>query len=377
MGGLNIRTFKMISIPAKLQQPGIRFVLVAKRGKKPFQLGWQKKNIAFNDPELINHLRDDGNYGIIGGNGLMLLDFDNKEVQEKALPLLPETFTVMTGSGMLHLYYKSNGEDSFKGFDSELNTIFDVQGNGKQVIGPGSVHPNGNYYEVVKDVPIAFIEYEELKSKLMQFDNKPKKDSVSKKENKEYVKISNNDFLDTLKEKVDMSEALEYCGVNTDSNPTSCPFHESKGGQCLGFNNETAHCFHCENSWNVFSLIKEYKKCDFKEALDIVAGMAGMKDELLESKKKYIEDMKKKEVEVLDRKIAEEKTKIKDKTSIIQIPGYTRIVKTIDGKEQDPIKDKIMNKVFRSKSTRGTTLGDENIKIKIPEGEQENENAKD
>jgi len=102
-----------------------------------------------------------------------------------------------------------------------------------------------------------------------------------------------------------------------------------------------------------------------------------MKDELIESKKKYIEEMKKKEVEFLDRKIAEEKVKISEKTDIIKIPGDTGIIKTIEGKEQDPLKDKIINKLFRKKTTRGTTLGDENIKIKIPDGEQENENAKD
>jgi len=365
----------MINIPKRLQEPGIRFVLVGKKGKRPFQLGWQKKNIEFNNPELINHLASDGNYGIIGGNGLMLLDFDNKEVQEKALPLLPETFTVMTGSGMLHLYYRSNGEDSFKGFDAELNTIFDVQGNGKQVIGPGSIHPNGNYYEVVKDIPIAFIDYTELKTKLMQFDNKPKKNSIDKKEKKEYVKISSNEFLEKLKDSIDMSEVLEHCGVNTDSNPTACPFHESKGGQCLGFNNETAHCFHCEGRWNVFSLIKEYKKCDFSEALDILAGMAGLRDELLDNKIKYIENMKKKEVEFIDTKIAEEKIKLDEKTDVIKIPGDTGIIKTFDGTIKDPVKDKIINKLFRKKTTRGTTLAEDNNKIKIP-GDEENADAK-
>jgi len=370
MGGLSIGTFKMINIPTRLQEQGIRFVLVEKKGKKPFQLGWQKKNISYNDPELLNHIAKDGNYGIIGGNGLILLDFDNKEIQEKALPLLPETFTVKTGSGMLHLYYKSNGENSFKGFDEELNTIFDVQGNGKQVIGPGSIHPNGNYYEVVKDIPISFIDYNELKTKLMQFDKKPKRELI--KVNSNNGNFENDEFLEELRDEISMSEVLEYCKVNTDNNPTTCPFHDSKGGHCLGFNNETAHCFHCEGSWNIFSMIRDYMKCDFKDALDILANMAGMKDKLIESKNNYIERMKKLEAETLQRRLDDEKKRIAKKyPNRISIPNDTGIIKTIEGKDLDPIAESLKARLFRTKTTRGTsTADDEIIKISAPEAKK-------
>jgi len=360
----------MINIPTRLQEQGIRFVLVEKKGKKPFQLGWQKKNISYNDPELLNHIAKDGNYGIIGGNGLILLDFDNKEIQEKALPLLPETFTVKTGSGMLHLYYKSNGENSFKGFDEELNTIFDVQGNGKQVIGPGSIHPNGNYYEVVKDIPISFIDYNELKTKLMQFDKKPKRELI--KVNSNNGNFENDEFLEELRDEISMSEVLEYCKVNTDNNPTTCPFHDSKGGHCLGFNNETAHCFHCEGSWNIFSMIRDYMKCDFKDALDILANMAGMKDKLIESKNNYIERMKKLEAETLQRRLDDEKKRIAKKyPNRISIPNDTGIIKTIEGKDLDPIAESLKARLFRTKTTRGTsTADDEIIKISAPEAKK-------
>ena len=240
----------MIEIPEILKQKGINFVLVEKKGKKPFQKGWQKKIIPFDSLELKDHIESDGNYGIIGGGekNLILVDFDDEHIQKLALPMLPETFTVKTGSGMLHLYYFTNGDGSFKGFDEELNTLFDVQSAGKQVVGPGSQHPNGRYYEVVTNVPISFIDYSELKAALMTFDRKPKKKEMNLKAvgNKiEYVKISGNDFLEKVKEKISMEQTLRWAKVDTSSNPTKCPFHDSKGGQCLGFNNTTAHCFHC------------------------------------------------------------------------------------------------------------------------------------
>ena len=36
-----------MEIPEKLKQKGIRFVLLEKSGKKPFQKDWQNKNIEF------------------------------------------------------------------------------------------------------------------------------------------------------------------------------------------------------------------------------------------------------------------------------------------------------------------------------------------
>ena len=54
-------------IPTVLKQKGIRFVLLEKSGKKPFQKDWQNKNIGFGDCELINHINSNGNYGVLGG----------------------------------------------------------------------------------------------------------------------------------------------------------------------------------------------------------------------------------------------------------------------------------------------------------------------
>jgi putative DNA primase/helicase len=63
----------------------------------------------------------------------------------------------------------------------------------------------------------------------------------------------------------------------------------------MGFNKETAHCFHCDGSWNIFSYVKEAKHCDFKEALEYLANISGMQDELQESRRRFIDNLHKEE----------------------------------------------------------------------------------
>jgi P4 family phage/plasmid primase-like protien len=282
-----------MEIPQQLKQKGIKFVLLEKQGKKPFQKDWTNKIIEYDNPELLIHLSNGGNYGVMGGGEkkLIIVDFDDDKVQEEAMKLLPETFMVKTGSGMLHLYYFSDNCDSFKAFSENMDTLCDVQGEGKQVVGSGSIHPNGNKYEVALDVDIKYIAYAELKAIISTFDRKPKKEEKLKQTYPHDKHIEDN-FLDELKRKLSVKDVLNWIGVDTSRNPTQCPFHNSNGGKCLGFQGETCHCFHCDGSWNIFSLITDYKKCNFKDSLDILAKIGGMEKELEESRKRYIEKIK-------------------------------------------------------------------------------------
>jgi P4 family phage/plasmid primase-like protien len=280
-----------MQIPNQLNVKGIKFVLLEKGGKRPFQKDWTNKNIEFDSPELLEHLNKDGNYGVMGGGekNLVIVDFDNEPVQGMVLNKLPATFTVKTGRGLLHLYYfVEKSPESFKGFDEQMNTLFDVQGTGKQVVGPGCLHPNGNYYTVIKDIPIENISYSELKAILMPFDRKPKKEVPYEKPR---VDLS-EDFIDKVKNHLSMRQVLDSFGVDTSRNPSACLFHASSGGKCLGFNTDTAHCFHCDGSWNIFSLVKQQKNCSFYEALQYLANLAGLQDELEVSRQKYIDSIR-------------------------------------------------------------------------------------
>ena len=85
----------MIDITNKLKIKGINFVLLESKGKRPFEVGWQKKEMPFNNPKLIEHLKNNGNYGVRGGGqkNLIIIDFDDEKIQEDAIKKLPETFT--------------------------------------------------------------------------------------------------------------------------------------------------------------------------------------------------------------------------------------------------------------------------------------------
>ena len=278
-----------MKIPKQLQNSIFRFILLKKKEKRPIELEWQtKNNYKFNDPKLIKHINSGGNYGIIGGgkNHLVIIDFDNKEVQEKVIQNLPKTFTIKTGSGLLHKYFFSDDSKSFKIFNEELETLADIQGEGKQVVGGGSIHPNGKKYEIVDNTEIAFLSYSEIKANLMIYDKKPKKEREKEPKNK-LKDYENNTFIDELKARIKIRDVLNKLGINTSKNPTECPLHSSKGGKCLGFKEETAHCFHCDGSWNIFSLVMDVKKCDFKESLIILSDWFGMQKEFEDSKKEY------------------------------------------------------------------------------------------
>jgi len=164
-----------------------------------------------------------------------------------------------------------------------MNTLADIQGEGKQVVGAGSIHPNGNAYEIVDNEDIGFIGYAELKAIMMAHDKKPKKE-VQKKIVSEGT---SDDFVSEIKSKVSIESLLSEFGSDTSSNPTNCPFHDSKGGKCLGFKDEVAHCFHCDDSWNIFTLVQQKKNCNFTEALEWLAEREGMGDKLKETRKEW------------------------------------------------------------------------------------------
>ena len=278
-------------IPTQLQIRGIKFVLLERGGKKPFQNEWQNKVIEFDSQELKKNIEVGWNYGVMGGGSkqLIVIDFDNVKVQDEICKKLPQTFTVQTGSGKLHKYFFSDGTQSFKIFDEDMNTLADVQGEGKQVVGPNSIHPNGNKYRVIDNSEIVFLPYAEIKALLMPYDKKPKKDKQEFEKPK--VDIEDN-FLEKLKATISMQDVLASFGIEIKNNPTACLFHTSKGGKCLGFNKELAHCFHCDGAWNIFSFVKDAKKCDFKEALEYLSNLAGLQDEYEISKRRFIENLR-------------------------------------------------------------------------------------
>jgi putative DNA primase/helicase len=105
------------------------------------------------------------NVGIATGraSGIVVLDVDPRHGGEESLALLereigplPATYTVRTGGGGLHLYFRVP-ED----WTGEVRSIPDLlpglelKGDGAYVIAPPSLHPSGNLYEILTDGDLA------------------------------------------------------------------------------------------------------------------------------------------------------------------------------------------------------------------------------
>jgi len=129
-----------VEIPASLVEklPGAHYIRVAKCDKRPIDPDWPNNPMKPDDPRLVEHLRRGGNYGVCGGNGLVILDADSREVFEAVDKHLPKTFTVQSpGSLGRHYYYHCDLERPIRLYDKGKVNLGDVQGKGKMVVGPG------------------------------------------------------------------------------------------------------------------------------------------------------------------------------------------------------------------------------------------------
>lgn len=153
-------------ISPQLRDPSFRLVPILSGQKKPEGRRWSTDaNYPFDHAVLAGYLAEGHNYGVLTGVGcLVVLDVDDI-TRLQALGIidqLPETFAVRTGRGGLHFYFLCPGlQDKIILEDPELKDcegdplhLGELQALGQQVVGPGSIHPNGNRYEVIKDVPI-------------------------------------------------------------------------------------------------------------------------------------------------------------------------------------------------------------------------------
>lgn len=104
---------------------------------------------------------EEANYGVGGGpSNLTIIDVDKGIPNYQALRNwmdargLPDTLIVKSGrTGFgAHLYY--SGAVATTPYDID-GVVGELRGLGAYVVGPGSIHPDGNKYEIINDVPVA------------------------------------------------------------------------------------------------------------------------------------------------------------------------------------------------------------------------------
>jgi len=162
-------------IPTQLQNPNFRFCLIRKQSKAPFEKEWEKNGYSFDDSKLLNHKF---NYGVIGGYGnLRILDIDREDLVPFFKEKFKDTFQVQSGSKRgVHIYIVSSYDTNHVLKEG----IGEFRAKNYQCVGPGSVHPTGNTYEILKDIPIKEYSSEEIKEILEPY----LRDSITSPENK-------------------------------------------------------------------------------------------------------------------------------------------------------------------------------------------------
>lgn len=143
------------------ENPELRFTKIWPRSKRPVERDWVNKPYTYE--EIQPHIHMHTNYGVLCGHGgLAVPDADSSELEALVESNLPETFTVQTGSGGKHYYYLCPQIQKRLVLERDGKHYGEVQSFGQQVVGPGSIHPNGNRYAVVRDLPIATITQDDL-----------------------------------------------------------------------------------------------------------------------------------------------------------------------------------------------------------------------
>jgi replicative DNA helicase len=143
-----------------------RVVPIPAGGKRPRLSAWQ--DAATTDPDLIEQWWQqwpgDG-IGIACGavSGLFVVDVDVSDGKPGLSTLaeleathgeLPETYTVRTGSGGWHYYFRWDPARPIR--NGKLGDAIDIRGEGGQVLAPPTIHPTtGEAYIVHLDVPMA------------------------------------------------------------------------------------------------------------------------------------------------------------------------------------------------------------------------------
>jgi len=227
------------------------FCRVRKGEKRPFEENWNKKGYTY---EEISQYFPKENYGVLTGiNGLGVCDDDTPDL--KLITILEkmcgESFRVRK-----HYYIKFSNWDGNKiiFYDKEGRHLGELQGLGQQVVGAGSLHPSGEYYEVIKDIPIIELDVVQFKELLKDYIPSkkvvqiPPKESFKTKWEGEDIKDIPVTSIISLGGMLDKGDG-QYQG--------SHPLHGSTTGMNFSVNtiSNTWYCYRCEKGGSSPELI--------------------------------------------------------------------------------------------------------------------------
>jgi hypothetical protein len=138
-----------------------------RRDKRPAVADWE--HAATDDVDRIRswwERHPDHNIGLATEpSRLLVADLDVKDADGVSrfvldvIPApreLPDTYTVGTPSGGLHLYFEMAANDDWRNTAGRLGVGIDTRGHGGYVVGAGSITPTGSY-RCVNDSPVTMV----------------------------------------------------------------------------------------------------------------------------------------------------------------------------------------------------------------------------
>lgn len=249
----------MVKIPdslvEKLKPFGPRFIKVEKpifgnekSGKRAVEHAWQEHPYEADNPEMQSWLEAGGNYGVVCGEGIIEIDLDEKEMQDR-FEAKVNTFTVKSGrtKGIgKHYYCRSDAIENGTLLDKDNKNLGNIQAHNKYVVGPGCNHNSGGTYSIIKDIPLAWVPEQELE---IIFGEYLKWSGKSQQANEEEALEEEEliDFNIPIKEVIPGFEELRQIGNNEYQG--AHPLHGSTTGQnfCVNIAKNCWHCFRCNS----------------------------------------------------------------------------------------------------------------------------------
>jgi hypothetical protein len=254
-----IRDLKVVTIPQQLIDANARFVLVKPKSKRAMETGWEVgMNYSYGDKELMDHLDNRGNYGVLSWNGLCMFDVDNAEKAVGTDFKLPKTFTIKradpTGNHHRHVYFFCpDCPEKMK--DKHILTFGDVRlGGNFYVVGPNCHHPDGIDYEVEYDYPIANISWE-IVSKILDKFEIVSDNPVPPASRGNYPPVG--DWTEILGLRcIDILPPKGKVSIVGDIVKGDHPLHGSKNGQNFHINTRSNEwkCWRCDHGGTAISL---------------------------------------------------------------------------------------------------------------------------
>lgn len=218
---------------------------------------YQKEKFPFALRHKYFTLQKDYNIAIICGqisNNLYIVDVDEKEFADLVEQMIPQTLTVQTSHGKHFYFFDKTTKDidryEFREHEENEKELFgvDIRGEGSYAVGPGSIHPSGLEYKLLKNVPIPNYPCTEVINVLyklgerLQLHVKKVIGSTTPKKAKTQSKVFDRNKIDTEIQELedilpDLSSMIGFEGLGPH------PIHGSETGKNLDVTGNQWYCF--------------------------------------------------------------------------------------------------------------------------------------